>query len=83
MAAIRRRRLPDAVWIPLRVSEYVEKAGEYGYEGFKEEFFGLAAIATLFDKREEIDKLGWSELGLGHNQGSYASKDWYKPADIY
>jgi hypothetical protein len=83
MAAIRRRRLADAVWIPLRVSEYIEKEGIYGYEGYKQEFFGLGTVAVSFNKREEIGKLGWSELGLGHNQESYATKDWYKPADIY
>ena len=83
MTGIRRRRIADAVWVPLRVSEYIEKAGNYGYEGYKEEFFGLGSIATLLNNRFQVDKLGWSEIGIGHNQGVYATKEWYKPADVY
>jgi hypothetical protein len=36
----RKRRIADAVWIPLRATEYKEKKGRYGYVGYKEEYFG-------------------------------------------
>ena len=75
---IRKRRLVDAVWIPLRASELVEKAGTYGYPGFKEEFFGLGSVAIPIERRGEAEKLGWSELS--GSQGSWACRDFYKPA---
>src|SRR5271165_4308366 len=78
---IRKRRLADAVWIPLRASELVEKTGTYGYPGFKEEFFGLGSVAIPVERREEAEKLGWIELS--GSQGTCAGSDFYKPADIY
>jgi hypothetical protein len=79
---IRRRRLADAVWIPLRVAEQVEKKGEYGYVGHKEEYFGLGSVAVPTSRRDAAKELSWSELG-GHDQRVWATKDYYKPADVY
>jgi len=83
MLAIRRRRLANAVWIPLRVAEWVEQAGQLGCEGYRKEFFGLGSLAVPLGKRSEAERLGWSEIGLAHTQGVYASKDIYIPADVY
>jgi hypothetical protein len=83
MVAIRRRRLANAVWIPLRVAEWVEEDGQLGCEGYRKEFFGLGSLAVPLGKRLEAGRLGWSEIGLGHSQGVYASKDIYIPAEVY
>src|ERR1700719_2284695 len=83
MPAIRRRRLANAVWIPLRVAEWIEEAGELGREGYRKEFFGLGSLAVPLGHRSEAEQLGWSEIGLGHTQGVYASKGIYMPAEVY
>lgn len=79
---IRRRRLGDAVWIPLGVSEQIEQTGEYGYVGHKEQYFGLGSVAVPTTRRDAAKELSWSELG-GHDQRPWATKDYYKPADVY
>jgi hypothetical protein len=79
---IRRRRLADAVWIPLRVSEHIGKTGEYGYVGYKAEYFGLGSVAVPRSRRAAAKKLNWSDLG-GHDQRHWATKDYYKPVDVY
>ena len=83
MKEVRKRRFANAVWIPLRVSETIIKEGEYGYPGYREEFFGLGSLAVPFDRREAAQKLSWSEIGLSHSQGIWATKEFYKPAEIY
>lgn len=83
MQDIRRRRTPDAVWIPLRVAEHIEQRGKSGYLGFREEFFGLGSVAIPMDRRGEAQKLHWSDIGLGHDHGVWATADYYKPAEIY
>ncbi len=83
MAAIRRRRLSDAVWVPLRVAEYIHERGRTGFEGYSAEFFGLGSIAVPVARRGEADELGWSEIGIGRRHGVYASRDRYIPAEVY
>lgn len=82
MQAIRKRRLANSVWVPLRQSEAIKK-GSYGYLGFQEEFSAAGSVMIPLDKREEGDKLGWSDIGLMHGQGPWASENLYKPTDIY
>lgn len=79
---IRRRRLGDAVWIPLWASERLLDEGKFGYVGYVREYFGLGSVAMPLARRAEGQELGWSELG-GHSQGIWATKDYYKPVDVY
>ena len=83
MKDIRKRRLADAVWIPLRVSETLSEEGEYGYPGYRREFFGLGSVAIPVDKHADAEDLGWGNIGIIHEQGVWADNDIYKPAEIY
>jgi hypothetical protein len=83
MKDVRKRRLIDAVWIPLRLAEHVSQEGEFGYAGYIDEFFGLGSVAFPMDRREDTKKLRWSDIGLGHSQGVWATSDYYKPVGIY
>jgi hypothetical protein len=83
MKEIRRRRIADAVWIPLRAIETIIKEGEYGYPGYRHEFFGLGTLAVPLGRREAAQKLGWSDIGISHQQGIWATKEFYKPAEIF
>jgi hypothetical protein len=79
---IRKRRLGDAVWVPLQVSEYLLEQGEWGYIGYVKEYYGVGSVAVPQSRHEQAKNLRWSQLG-GHNQGIWATKDYYKPADIF
>jgi len=83
MASIRRRCLSDAVWVPVRLTEWIGEVGRVGYEGYRAEFFGLGSIAVPLGRRADADKLGWSEIGIGHQHVVYASKERYTPAEVY
>jgi hypothetical protein len=83
MAGIRRRRLADAVWVPLRLAEWIGEVGRIGYEGYRTELFGLGSIAVPLARRADADKLGWSEIGIGHRHGVLASNERYIPAEVY
>jgi hypothetical protein len=83
MRDIRRRPISGWVWVPLRVSQTIMENGKYGYDGYKEDFFGLGSVAIPATRRADAEHLGWQDIGLGHRQGSYAFEDAYKPADVY
>jgi hypothetical protein len=82
MRDIRRRRLTNAVWIPLRAS-LLHEEGRYGYAGYKTEFFGLGSLMVPLDARDRANNLAWSDIGLIHEQRSHAFLNSYKPADVY
>ncbi|MGV1926415.1 hypothetical protein ACQZ6S_14015 [Agrobacterium tumefaciens] len=80
LADVRKRFLAKAVWVPLHASEEINE-GEYGYVGWRDEFFGLSSVAVPLSKRVEGLKLGWSELN--NSQGVWATEKLYKPAEIF
>jgi hypothetical protein len=80
---IRKRRLAAAVWIPLRLSHRLIHQGTYGHVGYQDEFSGLGSVAIPVERRAEAAKLRWSDIGIGHSQGVWATSDYYKPADVY
>ncbi len=63
--------------------ETLTKEGKYGYPGYRREFFGLGSLAVPVAKRNVAAKLGWHDIGIIHDQGVWATKDFYKPAEIY
>jgi hypothetical protein len=83
MRNFRRRKLSASVWIPLRSAQYIEQEGKFGFVGFREEFFGVGALAVSISERSEVDNLGWSEIGISHDHRGWVQEDRYIPADIY
>jgi hypothetical protein len=83
MAGIRRRSLSDAVWVPLRLAEWIGEVGRIGHEGYRTEFVGLGSIAVPFARRADADTLGWDAIGIGHCHGVLASNEGYTPAEVY
>lgn len=53
MKEIRKRRMSNAVWLPLRVSDRMTHEGTYGYVGYKEEFLGVGSVAFPMEYREK------------------------------
>lgn len=74
MRDIRKRRLSNAVWIPLRADE-TSVVGESGHLGFEEDFFGLGSVAFPAKHRQRAESLDWSDIGLSHESGSEALAD--------
>lgn len=83
MRDIRRRRLSAAVWIPLRTSHKIEKSGEWGEAGFKEEYYGVGTLAFPLNEKTAAEELGWSEIGLSHEHSGYMEEGAYIPCDVY
>jgi hypothetical protein len=63
MAKIRRASVADKVWITLRASSVLSKEGEYGREGYLEEYFGVGSVMFDLGHREQISELDWGDLG--------------------
>lgn len=63
MTKIRKASISDKVWIPLRAGHTLTSEGEYGYEGYLEEYFGVGSVIFDLQHRDEISKLGWGDIG--------------------
>lgn len=83
MADIRRRKLNNSVWVPLRSALTDESHIKYGYVGYKEEFFGSGCIAVPNDMRDHADKLEWTDIGINHHHSGLVENDQYIPSDLY
>ncbi|MCX5844729.1 MAG: hypothetical protein NT022_13475 [Deltaproteobacteria bacterium] len=83
MADIRRRKLNSSVWIPLRAIQDLEKKGQYGYLGYRKEFFGLGTVAVPIDQKDAVSKLGWEDIGISHNHSGYFEDGRYVVADVF
>ncbi|SEL87158.1 hypothetical protein SAMN05444354_109130 [Stigmatella aurantiaca] len=82
MRDIRKRQLSKTVWIPLRAYEE-SSTGNRGYIGFEEEVFCLGSVAFPTKHRQEAEALGYSDIGLHHEQRSLVLATGYKPADVF
>jgi hypothetical protein len=57
MPEVRRRRLANAVWIPLRAIHRIEETGNHGHAGYKSEFYGVGTLAVATENKLEVEKL--------------------------
>lgn len=72
-----RRAFSTATWVPLRASNSDEK-GDVKQVGFVSEYFGLGSAAFPKEHRAFVEeRLGWSDLGIGHTVAPYAYEDGY------
>ncbi|MBI5577476.1 MAG: hypothetical protein HY896_14080 [Deltaproteobacteria bacterium] len=83
MADLRRRSFAKAVWIPLRAIHGVHEEGQRGHLGFREEFFGAGSLAIPVGSKKEAMRLGWSDIGIGHEHRGCVDKGRYIPADVH
>lgn len=80
---IRKRNFSKSVWIPLRAITRKISEGKYGYEGYKEDFFGTGSIAVPTEKIEDAKYLGWMDIGISHQHCGYVEDGTYISADVY
>lgn len=81
MSSTRLEKLGDLVWVPLWTNEEVQREGDFGYLGYRKEYYGVHTVAIPLARAEEAKKLSWTDLT--HAQGVYATKDIYKSAEVY
>lgn len=78
-----RRAFAEATWVPLRAS-HDDEQGEVRKVGYVSEYFGCGSVAFPPENREVAERLGWSDIGIGHNVQPYAYEDGhYSPIDQY
>ncbi|MBN1408632.1 MAG: hypothetical protein JW956_12615 [Calditrichaceae bacterium] len=82
MNVFKRKKYQNDVWIPLRCIEK-KRNGKYGYNGFQEEFVGVGSCAFDFSLKEEVEKLGWMDIGIGHNHSAWCDEEKYYPSDVF
>jgi hypothetical protein len=80
---LRRKPLQQAVWTPLRAIENYKKIGIFGDVGYLRDTFASGSLAIPLEHRDLGEKLGWSDIGIGHDTRSYADNEGYKAADQY
>lgn len=83
MLDVMKRFYDKAVWIPLRAVNTISSVGKYGYIGHKEEFFGAGTLAVPLNNKSDAEKLGWMDVGISHENGSYVDNGIYHQSDIY
>ena len=83
MKDIRRRNLAAVVWIPLRAARAVERVGQFGFVGFREDWLGARSLAVPADNRSDALTLSWDAIGTHHNHAGYVDNGRYIPADVY
>ena len=72
-----RRSFSNAAWVPLRASINDEK-GNVKNIGHIGEYFGCGSAAFPPEHRKLVEeRLGWSDIGIGHNVAPYAYEDGY------
>ena len=79
----RRRRLDAAAWVPLRAANELRNVGRYGYLGHSREFHGVGTLAAFLDRRSEVSKLGWMDIGIAHSHRPHVDGEQYTPADHF
>lgn len=78
-----RRLFSTATWVPLRASVKEEK-GDASEAVHSSEYFGLGSAAFPPEQRAFVEqRLGWSDLGIGHTVEPYAYEDGYASIDQY
>lgn len=80
---IRRRPLQTSTWVPLRAIEDYRKEKTFGEVGYLRDTFACGSLAVPLELRGLGEKLGWSDIGVGHDTRSYADERGYKAADEF
>ncbi|WP_332768616.1 hypothetical protein [Pseudomonas koreensis] len=72
-----RRAFSNAAWVPLRASVESKKR-DVKDVGHVSEYFGCGSVAFPPEHRQLVEeRLGWSDIGIGHTVAPYAYEDGY------
>ena len=84
MKDVRKRKLDNAVWVPLRANYRARASGQWGHIGYTEEFLGLTSVAIPLGKKSLAEKLEWTDIGIrSSHRGGVEKNGQYIPADQF
>lgn len=83
MQDLRKRKLDNSVWVPLRAEKSIRKNSDFGKVGYQEEFAGHGSLMIPIDKKDVTNDLSWSDIGISHSQGLNFVFGEYSPSDLY
>ncbi|MEA3272627.1 MAG: hypothetical protein U9P90_03080 [Patescibacteria group bacterium] len=78
-----KEKADSQVWVPLRCSRNLIKEGEFGYRGFKKEYFGLTSILIKEQDIEKAKELEWMDVGLSRSHKGNPYEEEYQPASHF
>ncbi|AXM95756.1 hypothetical protein GCM10011247_12490 [Pseudomonas plecoglossicida] len=79
MRKIRKTSIDRTVWIPLRAHQRVCSEGEYGHEGFLDEYLGVGSVMFELSHREQISKLDYGDIGDNDYTGGVVTEYFWTP----
>lgn len=82
MKKLRTKDSNKDVWIPLFEISTIIKEGKYGYEGYKEEFFGAGSVCIPIDDFDKASNLSWMDVGISRVTKSYIDENMYFQGDL-
>jgi len=83
MHDLRKRKLDNSVWIPLRAEKATRNDVGFGKIGYQEEFIGHGSVMISVEKKTETENLNWSDIGISHIHGFSFFTGKYSQSDIY
>lgn len=83
MQDLRKRKLDNSVWVPLRAEKEIRNSVRFGFIDYSEEFIGYGSIMVPIDKQSFTEQLGWTDVGIRHTHSCSFRDDKYMPADVY
>lgn len=83
MQDLRKRKLDNSVWVPLRTNNAIRNTIKYGFVDYSEEYVGHGSLMMPIDKKPLTEKLDWDDVGINHTHNCSFFDDKYIPTDIY
>lgn len=83
MKDLRKRKLDNSVWIPLRAEKSTRNDIGYGKTGYQDEIVGHASLMVPIDKKAETEHLDWVDIGINNYQGLNYIDGVYSQSDLY
>lgn len=83
MQDLRKRKLDNSVWVPLRANNAIRNSTKYGFVDYREEYVGHGSLMIPIDKKPFVEKLDWDDIGINHTHSCSFIDDKYIPVDIY
>lgn len=83
MQDLKKRKLDNSVWVPIRAQKSIKNNVDYGKLGYQEEFIGHGSLMIPIEHKDITNDLSWSDIGISHSHGLNFVYEEYSQVDIY
>lgn len=83
MQDLRKRKLDNSVWVPLRAQKSIRNNSDYGNIGYQEEFAGHSSLMIPLEEKDITNDLSWSDIGISDPQGLNFVFGEYSQSDLF